>query len=67
MRKRNLNTRNMLMDFFGFKSERPLLCSHINAEIDQCLSKSLYDEDNNSTNHRVYHKKFGLVKKDLLG
>lgn len=52
--------------FFGFKTERPLLCSHINEEIDQCLSKKLRNEDNNSTNHRVYHKKFGLVKKDSL-
>lgn len=51
---------------FGFKAERPLLCSHINEDINQCLSKNLCDEDSNSTEHRVYHKKFGLVKKDLL-
>ena len=57
---------NKYIKSFGFKAERPLLCSHIKEEIDQCLSKSLHDEDNNSTSHRVYHKKFGLVKKDLL-
>ena len=57
---------NKHIKIFGFKAERPLLCSHINQEIDLCLSKNLRDEDNNSTNHRVYHKKFGLVKKDLL-
>ena len=51
---------------FGFKTERPLLSSHINREIDQCLSKHLLDEDKNKTEHRVYHKKFGLVKKDIL-
>ena len=58
---------NKYIKNFGFKAERPLLCSHINEEIDQSLFKSLCDEDNNSTNHRVYHKKFGLVKKDLIG
>ena len=52
---------------FGFKIERPLLCSHINEEIDQCLSDNLFDEDSNITYHRVYHKRFGLVKKCLLG
>ncbi|MDE0118851.1 MAG: CRISPR-associated endonuclease Cas3'' [Bdellovibrionales bacterium] len=51
---------------FGFKTERPLLCSHVNSEIDKCLSTNFKDEDNNLTVHRVYHKKFGLVKKDLL-
>ena len=51
---------------FGFKTERPLLCSHINREFDQCLGKHLLDEDKNKTEHRVYHKKFGLVKKDIL-
>ena len=50
---------------FGFKEERPLLCSHINGEIDKCLSDNLQDEDD-STNHRVYHKKFGLVKIGLV-
>ena len=54
------------IEAFGFKTERPFLCSHVNEEIDQCLSSNLRDEDNNSTNHRVYNKKFGLVKKDLL-
>ena len=57
---------NKYIKSFGFKAERPLLCSHINAEIDRCLSKNLRDKDNNSTNHKVYHKKFGLVQKDLL-
>ena len=57
---------NKYVKNFGFKAEKPLLCSHINEEIDQCLLQNLYDEDNNSTNHRVYHKKFGLVKKKLL-
>ena len=50
---------------FGFKTERPLLCSHIDKEIDQCLSNGLRDEDKNSTNHMVYCKKFGLIKSDL--
>ncbi len=57
---------NKYIRSFGFKVERPLLSSHINQEIDQCLSNNLKDEDNNSTNHCVYHEKFGLVKKDLL-
>ena len=51
---------------FGFKAERPFLCSHLDEEIDENLSRNLRDEDNNSTEHRVYNKKFGLVKKDLL-
>ena len=54
------------IEIFGFKTERPLICSHIDEEIDQCLSKNLSNEDNNLTDHRVYHKRFGLVKKDLL-
>ena len=51
---------------FGFKIERPLLSSHFNQEIDQCLKKALYDEDQEKTEYRVYHEKFGLVKKNLL-
>ena len=57
---------NKYINYFGFKEESPLLCSHINDEIDKCISRNLKDEDNNSTAHRVYHKKFGLVKKELL-
>ena len=57
---------NKYIKSFGFKMERPLLCSHINEQIDQCLSNNLDDKDKQTTNHRVYHKKFGLVKKKLL-
>ena len=57
---------NKHMKNFGFKVERPLLCSHVDNEVDKHLFRELRDEDNNSTAHRVYHKKFGLVKKDLL-
>ena len=56
---------NKHIKIFGFKEERPLLCSHIDEEIDRSLSDNLQDEGD-STNHRVYHKKFGLVKKSLL-
>lgn len=54
------------MKKFGYKIEAPLLCSHINKTIDQCLTKALYDEDKQSTYHKVYHKKFGLVNKRII-
>ena len=57
---------NKYIKIYGFKLERPLLCSHVDEEINQCLSEHLKDQDNNKTEHRVYHKKFGLVKEDLL-
>ena len=51
--------------YFGFKAERPLLCSHYDEDVDKRLSENL-KKDNNKTDHQVYHKKFGLVKKELL-
>ena len=51
---------------FGFKVKRPLLSSHFNSEIDGCLEKNLLDGDTQKTQHRVYHKRFGLVKKEIL-
>ena len=51
---------------FGYKTDRPLLCSHFNAVIDQCLKQNLEDPDNKKTYHKVYHPKFGLVKKEFI-
>ena len=51
---------------FGFKTERPLLSSHVDLDIDKCLKEHLSDEDSKQTEHHVYNKKFGLVKKSLL-
>ena len=49
----------------GYKAERPLLLSHSNKDIDNCLNNQLSDEDS-KTEHRVYNKQFGLIKKSLL-
>ncbi len=57
---------NRYIKTFGFKTERPLLCSHFDKEINECFKKALFDEDSGKTTHRVYHKKFGLVKKETL-
>ena len=50
----------------GYKMERPLLLSHYDSEVDKCLAKWFYDQDKNTTEHRVYNKIYGLVKKSLL-
>ncbi len=51
---------------FGFKEERPLLCSHFKEDVDTCLNRELTDNEKNTTDHRVYNKNFGLVKRSIL-
>ena len=57
---------NKYTKVFGFKIERPLLCSHLDKEINECLRSELSDADSGKTQHRVYNKRFGLVKESLL-
>ena len=51
---------------FGYRADRPLLCSHYDTTINQCLQNQLLDKDTGKTYHQVYNRRFGLVKKSLL-
>ena len=60
------NKHIMKYNSFGYRADRPLLCSHFNTDINQCFQNQLLDTDTGKTYHQVYNRRFGLVKQSLL-